>query len=643
MMVWHMLSLLVLLLLPGSWLGMALSLPDLSFSARLALSGVLSPLVAAVQLLLLRTFGVSFAHTVWLLIAINAPAAWLLIARWPRQIQWKPALSVAAVYVLLAVYVILPSLLIASHRIFESHSWMHAAIVVQFPEGGIAPEEPELAGVRLAYPWLDEAYLSTIGWAADWGPTRVYILTNAVNLLWVCLLFREICVGLGATESASSVGLVWLALGTNVLGFLYWYFVMHHAGWMPGDIRNTPWLGKFATFDAAIVAIPAFAGMMLLAVNLLRKVAYSYIALIALLVSCIGLIYPQLFPAAAAFAFLLFLYLLWPSQEQSVYRRSAMWLGVAVCLACIPVLVYARTMSVARVEPLVYFSRPSAAIAKLATAGLSLAILLVPVAFLPRSWLWRKPIMLLLVGAALPSILLRSLLQVSAGANEYKFMSTAALGLAPVTALALHRWLLRGGRKIVLVAISVIFALLAPLELMQGKLGIPRVTNVPEVSDSHFYLQLAPDNPQAAWIEAIRAKSPANAIVVIEKSRLFLPALVARSEWAPPQHSEPLPGYRLDTRWNLVLERGYPAALFDGRERVLDCIFHCDDAKDLNSAEAALLSLMRPVVVVFLPDSGSSFEQLIRSEGNTSLLYRDAQGTSVWVLEPSNLQATKRP
>jgi hypothetical protein len=258
-----------------------------------------------------------------------------------------------------------------------------------------------------------------------------------------------------------------------------------------------------------------------------------------------------------------------------------------------------------------------------------MAIFLLAILFVPYAEL-RQKTSLLLLGGALSSLALRSFLHVGAGHDEYKFLFTAALPLAALATLGIDRWARQRVWPAVLLGTSALLILVA----------IPIVSNqnaklvVPQVTEDGFYLRLGSAEPEAGWVDAIRMRTPPDTFVVARRANLCLPTVMARSLWAPPQSAAVEPGYGLDHRWNLVEERGYAASLFDRRETVADCVYRCSDEPNLRAAETALLSLGRPVAIVFAPQEGDDFLALLQHETRGQLLYRDAAGTSVWLLSP---------
>jgi len=623
-----------LLLLPGVWLAFGLPLRRLSFAARLALAGVLSPAVLGLEFCLVREAGFPFATSVWILVVLNLGSVWWLVREWrtPR-ISWTALMAFVGIYLLLACCVAFPWLASPNIRIFTGHTWMHTGIVYEFPRGAVWPEEPELAGVHLAYPWLSHTFWAVVGWAISWPPTKVYVLTNLLGLLWVCVLFYEICRVLGASPFASRIGLLWLALGTNLAGALIRQVATYfgHQMGMPGDIRTTPWIRKFIVLEPTALAIDLFAALLLVSLEALRSRQRSCFVLTAILVASIGLIHPLLFAPALGFSGILLL-LLWlenPDFLQPGQRSTRdLWIGLA--LATLLVLTNAHFLAQARSAPLLHFYGLWPLLTKFATELLAMALFLLAIFSLPRSQLAERGALLLLAGSV-PSLLLRPIFRVSEGRNEYKFIFCAALCLAPVASLAIDRWVPKrvSPRLMTLASVLLIVPAIPAIRMQQGMSGFPYS---PKISEGGFFIHLGPKEPEAGWVEALRNRTPPDTILVVHQSNLFLPAITARSLWAPPGHSLPVPGYLLESWSNLVLERGYPGSLFDSREALVRCLYECNEEGQLRQVQDQLKCLKRPVAIVFSPGEGLPFQALLERDHRGGILYRDPSGVVVWLL-----------
>jgi hypothetical protein len=207
---------------------------------------------------------------------------------------------------------------------------------------------------------------------------------------------------------------------------------------------------------------------------------------------------------------------------------------------------------------------------------------------------------------------LPSLLQVGAGHDEYKLVFIAALCLAPILALTVDRVepALVAPVTAVLLSVALVVSLAPNLgtEIYQQ-----RRFSVPWVDEAGFCLRLAAAEPASRWVETIRTSTPPNTGVVAGRSEMFLPAVTQRALWAPPTHAQALPGYWLDNRWNLAEERGYSTQVLDVRETVMRCAYACSDPDKLRETGSQLLSLRRPVALVFFPRRGAGISGMARA------------------------------
>jgi hypothetical protein len=623
-----------LLLLPGVWLAFGLRLRELPGAARLALAGALSPVLVALEFCALRAVGLQFERAAWAVVVVNLPAIWLLVrARLSDKVSWRSLAGFLMAYLLLAGCVAFVLIGFRNTRVFTGHSWMQMGILYQFPNGRLWPEEPELAGIAVAYPWLGHAFWAVLAWTMALAPTKAYVVTNLACLLWLCVLIYVLSRHLGASAFASWVGLVWLGLGVNVVGSIVWSVAgrLGHGMWMPGDVRTTPWVRKFIVFEADAFALTLFSAALLVAVVALRSRNRSYLVLTAVLVTAIGLIYPLLFPPALLICGVLLAFLWWFERSQPGFGLRIRTLFAAIVAAGLVVLANAHLLAHSRVVPLLYLSPLISMLAKAATEWLALALFLLAIVFVRREQLFQPGVLLLLV-TSVPILLLRPVLQVGAGHNEYKFLLTSALCLVPAATLAIDRWVTRRTAAVAIVGASVLLVVPA-LPALQTQQAVSNPESLPAVDESGFSIRLDPAEPRFGWIEAVRTLTPVETVVVARRADLFLPAVTERSLWSPPEHIQRVPGYWLDNRWNLVEERGYAAALFDAREQVVRCAYECQDERDLRKVESRLKSLGRPLAIVFAPGEGQFLLALLRHDKRAKTVYADSSGMAVWLVE----------
>lgn len=624
------------MVLPGAWLAFGVPLEKFSLAARLAVAGVLSPLVVASQFFLFRGLDLSFSATVWVLVVLNAGSAWFLV----RELRgFRPApmsvVSFAAAYLLLAACLAFPWLVSDQIRLFSGHTLMHVGIVNQFPQGVFFPEDPELAGVPLAYPWLGHLYWAVLGWAMDRPLTQVYALTSLVWLLWTCLLFNETCRFLGASRFARRIALVWLGLGTNIAGFLLWQGATSLFDWpmrIPGDGRTIPWLKVFIFIGMEPFALGLVAAMILFSLEVLRSRERLWMAMTALALAGVGLLYPLSLPSALGFCGVLLLMVWWEERRTPLEpgHHPFLFLFGGIAVAVLIALANAWVLGQARASPLISFSGLIPLLAKLGTGLLALAPFLLAIAWVPRERLLARGSLLLLAGA-LPNFLFRIGFRLSAY-NEHKLLFCIALCVVPVAALAVDRWVSRRFSPALITAVSLLLIVPAipAIRLQQAMQGFPHFFPIREEG---FYPQLGAQHPDSGWLEVIRTQTPPDTVIVLRRCSHFLPAFAGRTLWAPPEQPVPVPGYWMNSRHNLVEVRGYSAEPYDLRQAVLRSVFECDANCDARKIESHLRSLERPVAIVFFPGEGQHFLAWLTREKKGRLFFRDRRGTVVWLLE----------
>jgi hypothetical protein len=298
----ELLSLPLLLLLPGCWPVFAYRRSSLSFAARCALAIVLSPLAGALQLYLLRAAGIPLESAARLVVLINLPAAVLI---WRALRGYQPDRSrlfpAAAVLLLVAGCISLPWLLEPEFRRFSWHGLMHADVIYSIARSRLLPEEPELAGLAIEYPWVGDVYWLLLAAASDLAPTVVYVPTNLVLAGAIGVLYARLARELGASETGVLAAPVVLALGIAWTGLIGWSLIPQNASgfwWgLLGDPRTSPFAQKLAAFGVMYFGLGAFVALALFAVLAVRRTLGRELLFIPLLLAAIAAIYPLLLPS----------------------------------------------------------------------------------------------------------------------------------------------------------------------------------------------------------------------------------------------------------------------------------------------------------------------------------------------------------
>jgi hypothetical protein len=641
-----------LLFLPGAWITFLAPVP-LSFAARLGLGGALSPGVLAAEIYALGGAGVGFTTSTWVVALANLPAIALILRKLPAQRPSRTAFVAASiVFLFLAGITAVPYFVDDSVRLYHSHGWMHGAIVYEFFNGTLVPEEPELAGVRLAYPWLAHAGWAVLSALARVTPSAIYPLANLASLAWTLLLVFETSRRFGVRAFAGLTALVWLALGTNAAG----YAVSLATGSLPGDIRYTPWLRKFWVFNVMPEALALFAGIALVGVVSVREPdRRATPILLALLIAAATVTYPLLLPGILGIVGTLVL-LLWVRGHATSAKNERLAAAIVAAWSVVALIGSAaalRFMTASRGSSGVELSGLESMLSKLASAPVALLPFLV--AALAAWWKLRPRAIdlvsdgsrpnaqcaVVLLGGALASIAAQVLFHLNAGYagtgyNEYKLMFTAAICLAPFVALALESWVPGGRAEWATLVASML--VVSPVLFVTDPRGVVKyIRQLPPPAERAVWLHVDGSRPAGHVLEAIRARTPSDAIIVAEGSEVFLPAATARSMFAP-RVEYIFPGYSLESRKNLELLRGYPVALVEQRIASSQRVFDPGLARtEMPALLSELMRLHRPLVIVTAEarTEMSPFIAWLVERGRARLLERGAGGERAWLVKPN--------
>jgi len=191
-----LLALAGIVLLPGSWLTAWGSRDTLAGGTRFWLGAAVSPAVVVAQFYLLRLLGAPFPATCWLMLAINLPLAAVVLRR-----RAAAPVDRAAIIPVLAIALVLrgvPRALLSRAHLQRAHldarrRRLHAG------QRSAAPEDPNFAGARMAYPWFGHIQVVVVSYLMDIAPVSAYVWPNAVYLLITLALTALITRAAGAS------------------------------------------------------------------------------------------------------------------------------------------------------------------------------------------------------------------------------------------------------------------------------------------------------------------------------------------------------------------------------------------------------------------------------------------------------------
>lgn len=639
-------------LLPGAWVVCGFRLNALRWPARLALSGALSPVILAVQMLVLKAVGIPFAYIPWLLLVGNLPVL-ALVARAvdEEQPESKPRSSGALIGIglffgILVLYLLVPWQLVQNLRPFAWHALWHTDITYALTRDTLLPEEPELAGLTLAYGWVGHVYWSVLGWSANLPPTITYAVSNLIWLLFTAILAYELAISglrLGRPAALISVGLT--CLGTNAIGAAAWTLQRdwHWRSEYLGDIRYTPLLSKYLGFETMPFAFALLLAVALLSVIALQQPVRQLVAPLAITLTGLGLIYPILLPVGCFLAGLLWLLLVTRLDQQTTLYpwRTLLWVAAGVGASVFLSFAFLALVTQDRSTSAVHLSTAEAMRPKF--FHLVSALLLFVPALLPlgSALVKRTAPVLLFVGAGLGAMALYVVADLDK--LEYKYMLAATIVLAPVAAAGVE-WVFYRLPKLqwglAFAGVIGLFVIHQTLMLRVGAQIPENLVHAPPLREDRFWVGLGAADTNADWTTAVRLLSPADTILVIDKSTIHISAFAGRSLYAPSDSDgTATTGYSVDNRFNLLIWRGYPVELYEDRRAVVETIYTTTSVTAMRAAVASLLALQRPVAIHFTPDI--PMVQWLHTEGiGTEFFADDSQ--IVWLLEPHDLDGASQ-
>jgi hypothetical protein len=642
---------LALVVLPGAWITFGLRLGDLPFWARLCSGAMLAPVVVAAEFYVLRLFGLPFESIPAFLVVFNLPALVLIVRNW--RPFGRPRLSTLfAIGTLTAVMVAAsaPFLFDSQLRTYTWEAWSQADVVYSLANGQLLVEDAELAGVRLSYPWAGHVYQAVLSYLLGSPPVDNYIWANVV---WVPLIFAftaGVVAEFGGNALSRVSAAMWLAFGVNFVGYVVgqvfpteWIHAHPILGTIWGDNRYTPFLDKVVFFGQMWFALGLFSALVYVLVRPWKEeYRRSYQILIAVMLCGIGVIYPVLLPAAFGVVGargLVALAAALKTRESVVHavissEITGLALGVivsaAITFAQVRFLTEGRASSMLVQLNSFYHMRWTAVESVIVLSPLLLAFLLK----LRDCWRTQSAALTVLGIGALLSSALYVLFDIPWYRNEYKFMFTAAICLAPFPSLVLERMTLRLGTLAV-----------PAIALLATVLSIPLAHDVyantytaytrhgPATDDGQFDLRLAGGEDLAQLTDAIRASTPTQTILVTADANLHLPTLTRRQLYVAPLQADPHPGILITSDQMLTLVKGYPLELVEQRRSVVNDFFQTQDPATLVDALERMLAFGRPLAVVIDDQCAGVLRDWLPSEGIGRRIY-SSDNREVWLIDP---------
>ncbi len=639
----------LLVFLPGAWITFGLSLKCLSFWSRLFIAAMLSPVVVAIEFYALRLAGISFETTCVLLVLINLPVLLLIAHRregWPRVDRRTLMAIVLIGFIMLAFTA--PFLLDPQKRLYTWEAWSQADVVYALANGGLDLQDADLVGFRLSYPWAGHVFQAVQSYVLGTPPVDNYIWAN---LVWVPMIFAfagAMVAEFGGSRLSRVTVAVWLAFGVNFVGALGGELVPKslvraHSllGTIWGDNRYTPWLDKLVFFGQMWFALGLFIAVVYLSIRPWpTESRRSYLVLNACLLVALGIVYPVLLPAAVVvIGARVFVRIVSNPRAWRKFTEEVAGIAAGVAVASLVTFAQVKFLTGERASSqLIQLN----SLREMESAALTSVVVLSPLllAFVygfRRYWRERREAALVLALGALASCAIYTLFDIPWYRNEYKFMFTAAICLAPFPSLALEPLLGRLGRLT-----------LPVLALSTAVLGIPLANNIytntftaytrpgPVVELDSFDLRLAPQEPLSGLMDAVRQETPIDSLLVADDSDMHLPTLTRRQLYAPPNQSAPDPGILVSNEQMITLVKGYPAATYEQRRAVLNGLFSSNDEATMAASLRAILAYDRPVAVIVDDQRDAKLRDWLTNDDVGTCVY-SGNGQELWLIRSTDL------
>jgi len=625
----------LLSLLPGAWLAFGIRMADPPFWVRTLMAAVLSPAVVALQFYALRLSGAGFGTVAGWLVPLNLPALCLV---WRRRNELRRpsrrALAAGCLTVVFCAAAMAPRLGSVQLRVYSPHAWVYSTPIYLLERGDLVLESPEMAGTRLSYPpWGQLIHKALCAWHLDSPPALTYAWTNLVWLILLFGLLAAIVAELGGGYAARMAAGLIAVLGVNPVGSCLKHILPKTLTTgsyrITGDLRYDPALDKFYIFSSMPVALGMFAALAYLLVR--RKPDSGTLAICAVLASGIGVFYPLLFPPAAAL-------IMAAGAAELVESGSGGLRRYAGLLALSALLTFAHVKFTtvdygAGLRP-VGISSLLELVRKPLEASIALSLPAAAAIYAAYKRLYsRRRALVTLALAGIGSCALHAVFEIPFWQNEYKFIFTAAISIAPLAALGAAGLFssLTPGRRGAAIAGLALFCT-APLAMHEARLArAARAAKLPAVETDHFHLALAKGERHSALAAALRESVPRNAVIAMVEHSLYYPALTGRSLYAP-FGDRGTPGTNLGFDVLLGNLRGYGLRELSERRRVLRALFGPDDDAR-HAALARIQSLNRPVAIVLEPGDGQLRAWLQRNTPGRAV---DRDAFSIWLTPPLN-------
>jgi hypothetical protein len=609
-----------LLLLPGIPAAYPLLRRHFDFGTTFAAAIALAPFVVGAEWILLSVLHVPFYLAVPLMAVIGlAGLLWLRTEHFSLTKLWRAAdPRVLTAFMFLVLPLVCVWVLVPGMRLYGYHNMMQLAALYQIPDLPHLPEDWDMAGLRLNYPWFGLIHLTATAWMIHASPTQVFPVSNVIQLaawIWLVRGIQQFVESRAGT--VTTVILYFLAVGSARP------FLLARGLYYEG--RLDPPIVKFLFIDAMTIGLALTALVVLITTAYLRGPFKGFPLAVGVICMAEGLSYPLLYPAVAVILFSAFVSLD-SGRARLAFLRAA---APGFVLSTLVVGAYLKIIGSDGASH-VRLSLTSGYIWHLTYPVWQLGPWVALILLFRRGIRRTLETRFLLIATALLAgcyIVIRLPLIV-----EYKFIAAALICVAPMAAALLSNLsgrYLKGSAYII--AALLLFSVLDTAALL--RYASPRnLAMATGIQEGSFFVD--PVTPESgSWMRAITTLTPRQTILLGDQSYFPGSVLTRRAMYLapdPPQSTRP--GYSMQTKSTLIDMKGYRLEEYSRRSEVVQAVFGHSAGADFPRVTERLLELGRPVAAVL--DSSSTYSQWMRSSHRGEPVFDDGK-TVVWLINGS--------
>jgi hypothetical protein len=238
---------------------------------------------------------------------------------------------------------------------------------------------------------------------------------------------------------------------------------------------------------------------------------------------------------------------------------------------------------------------------------------------------------LLLVAAG--CVVAHTIFDIRFRSNEYKYMFTAAVCLAPFASIAWGEIAGRIGRAAwpVFAVIILFLAGTAFRPMLESVAGV--ADRFPRVEVDEFTFRLAHGERYAAVAEAILNQSPVDSVLLTGSVDRDLVAVTQRPLYVPHDGRIELPGIAFAADDLLIRTEGYDPAIVDRRRAAMHALYETEsDSSRAMQLDAIQAEVSRPLVILLETVRDAGLSAWLAARPGTRLIYT-GEGLAGWVVD----------